>query len=264
MLTEVKNQLKINYLSIKYGLMREMLNKVSFLSNIIFMIINNACFIIQWVLLYSLKESIGGYTFKQMILLWGIAASTYGVSRFFFKKAFTLSETINTGKLDAFLVQPKNVLLSAITSDIEVSAIGDLIYGYVILIIYGITIENFILFTIFTILGGLIIVCVSVIANSLTFWFNMSDLLADTINNMMITFGTYPKDIFNGIVKILLYTIIPVGIANYIPIDLIINFNIYGFLLVFVVTVFMIVLSFYIFNRGLKRYSSSNLMSSRI
>lgn len=264
MLTEVKNQLKINYLSIKYGLMREMLNKVSFLSNIIFMIINNACFIIQWVLLYSLKESIGGYTFKQMILLWGIAASTYGVSRFFFKKAFTLSETINTGKLDAFLVQPKNVLLSAITSDIEVSAIGDLIYGYVILIIYGITIENFILFTIFTILGGLIIACVSVIANSLTFCFNMSDLLADTINNMMITFGTYPKDIFNGIVKILLYTIIPVGIANYIPIDLIINFNIYGFLLVFVVTVFMIVLSFYIFNRGLKRYSSSNLMNSRI
>lgn len=264
MLTEVKNQLKINYLSIKYGLMREMLNKVSFLSNITFMIINNACFIIQWVLLYSLKESIGGYTFKQMILLWGIAASTYGVSRFFFKKAFTLSETINTGKLDAFLVQPKNVLLSAITSDIEVSAIGDLIYGYVILIIYGITIENFILFTIFTILGGLIIACVSVIANSLTFWFNMSDLIADTINNMMITFGTYPKDIFNGIVKILLYTIIPVCIANYIPIDLIINFNIYGFLLVFVVTVFMIVLSFYIFNRGLKRYSSSNLMSSRI
>lgn len=264
MLTEVKNQLKVNYLSIKYGLMREMINKFSFLANIIFMIINNSCFIIQWVVLYSLKESIGGYTFKQMLLLWGIAASTFGVSRFFFKKAFTLSETINTGKLDAFLVQPKNVLLSAITTDIEVSAIGDLLYGYVILIIYGITLENFLLFTVFTILGGLIITCVSVIANSLAFWFNMSDVLADTINNMMITFGTYPKDIFTGIVKILLYTLIPVGIANYIPIDLIINFNIYGFLLVFIVTILLVVLSFYIFNKGLKRYSSSNLMSSRI
>ena len=264
MLTEVKNQLKVNYLSIKYGLMREMINKFSFLANIIFMIINNSCFIIQWVVLYSLKESIGGYTFKQMLLLWGIAASTFGVSRFFFKKAFTLSETINTGKLDAFLVQPKNVLLSVITTDVEVSAIGDLLYGYVILIIYGITLENFLLFTVFTILGGLIITCVSVIANSLAFWFNMSDVLADTINNMMITFGTYPKDIFTGIVKILLYTLIPVGIANYLPIDLIINFDIYGFLLVFIVTILLVVLSFYIFNKGLKRYSSSNLMSSRI
>lgn len=111
MLTEVKNQLKVNYLSIKYGLMREMANKFSFLSNIIFMIINNSCFIIQWVVLYSLKDNIGGYTFKQMLLLWGIAASTFGVSRFFFKKAFTLSETINTGKLDAFLVQPKKRII---------------------------------------------------------------------------------------------------------------------------------------------------------
>lgn len=264
MLTEVKNQLKVNYLSIKYGLMREMANKFSFLANIIFMIINNSCFIIQWVVLYSLKDNIGGYTFKQMLLLWGIAASTFGVSRFFFKKAFTLSETIKTGKLDAFLVQPKNVLLSAITTDVEVSAIGDLIYGYVILIIYGITLKNFLLFTIFTILGGLIIACVSVIANSLAFWFNMSDVLADTLNNMMITFGTYPKDIFNGIVKILLYTLIPVGIANYMPIDVIISFSLNKILIVFIVTIFMIVLSFYIFNKGLKRYSSSNLMSSRI
>ena len=92
----------------------------------------------------------------------------------------------------------------------------------------------------------------------------MSDVLADTLNNMMITFGTYPKDIFNGIVKILLYTLIPVGIANYIPIDVIISFSLSKFLIVFVVTIFMIVLSFYIFNKGLKRYSSSNLMSSRI
>lgn len=158
----------------------------------------------------------------------------------------------------------KNVLLSAITTDVEVSAIGDLIYGYVILIIYGITLKNFLLFTIFTILGGLIIACVSVIANSLAFWFNMSDVLADTLNNMMITFGTYPKDIFNGIVKILLYTLIPVGIANYMPIDVIISFSLNKILIVFIVTIFMIVLSFYIFNKGLKRYSSSNLMSSRI
>ena len=87
MLMVVKNQLKISFLSIKYALMREMLNKVTFLTNIFFMILNNASFIIQWLVLYSLKDDVGGYTFKQVLLLWGIAAGTYGVSRFFFKKA---------------------------------------------------------------------------------------------------------------------------------------------------------------------------------
>ena len=70
MLTEAKNQLKISILSIKYAIMREMLNKVTFLSNIFFMILNNASFIIQWIILYSIKDNVGGYTLKQVYLLW--------------------------------------------------------------------------------------------------------------------------------------------------------------------------------------------------
>ena len=35
MLTEAKNQIKISVLSIKYALMREMLNKVTFISNVL-------------------------------------------------------------------------------------------------------------------------------------------------------------------------------------------------------------------------------------
>ena len=102
MLMAVKNQVKISWLSIKYAIMRELLNKITFFTNIIFMILNNAGFIIQWAVLYSLRDNIGGYSFREVLLLWGIAAGSYGVSRFFFKKAFSLSETINEGKLDSF------------------------------------------------------------------------------------------------------------------------------------------------------------------
>ena len=52
MLTAVKNQIKVMFLSIKYATMREMINKVSFIVNILFMILNNAAFIVQWIILY--------------------------------------------------------------------------------------------------------------------------------------------------------------------------------------------------------------------
>ena len=39
MLTEAKNQFKISMLSVKYAIMREMLNKTTFLTNIIFMLL---------------------------------------------------------------------------------------------------------------------------------------------------------------------------------------------------------------------------------
>ena len=52
MLTAADNQLRVCLLSIKYNVMREMLNKTTFLTNIGFMILNNATFILQWIILF--------------------------------------------------------------------------------------------------------------------------------------------------------------------------------------------------------------------
>jgi ABC-2 type transport system permease protein len=264
MLTVVKNQIKISFLSVKYALIREMLNKTTFITNILFMVLNNASFIIQWVILYSLKDNVGGYTLKEVLLLWGLASGTYGVSRFFFKKAFHLSDIINTGKLDSFLVQPKNVLLSTITTDVETSALGDLLYAYIILFLYGFTIPRFILYTMFLIAGGLITTAIAIILGSLSFWFQKTDIIADTGNSMMLHFATYPDGIFKGFVKILLFSLIPVGIAIYMPVKIITEFNILYFIIVIGVTLLLITLSFIMFNTGLKKYSSSNLMIAKI
>ena len=264
MLMEAKNQIKVMFLSLKYNIMKQMTNKVTFITNIVFMILNNASFIIQWLILFSLKEEIGGYTIKEVILLWGIAASVFGIAHILFNKAFELSDLIINGKLDTFLVQPKNVFLSVIISDTSISAIGDLIYGYICLFLYGITIKNFILFTIFTITGGIILAAFVSIIGSISFWIVKGDILVDTLNNMMVSFATYPGTIFKNTIRIILYTVIPVGIANYMPVDTIINFSFMNFVYIIAFTIVIVILAFYIFNLGLKRYSSSNLMSTRI
>lgn len=264
MLTEVKNQIKVIMLSVKYNIMRQMVNKVTFITNIVFMILNNAGFIIQWVILFSLKENIGGYNLNEVILLWGLAASVYGLAHIVFKKAFEISDLIINGKLDSFIVQPKNIFLSVITSDTTVSAIGDWIYGYICLAIYGITLKNFILFTFFTITGAIILTSFASILGSSCFWLVKGDALADTLTSIMINFATYPGTIFKKGVRIIMYTIIPVGIANYMPVDIILNFNLAQFIYVIAFTILITTLAFVIFYKGLKRYSSSNLMSSRI
>ena len=264
MLMEVKNQIKVALLSTKYALQREMLNKFTFISNILFMILNNACFIVQWIILYSLKEEVGGYSLKQILLLWGIAASTYGFSHFFFKEAFNLTETINTGKLDAYLIQPKNVLISCITSGVEVSAIGDILYGIIMLILYGLSFKNVLLFLLFSILGGLTVTSIAVISGSLSFWFGKIEIVSNTINSLMVNFATYPEGIFKGIIKILFYTIIPIGYVNFMPIEVITEYNLVNFTIIVISTLFFISFSFIIFYRGLKKYNSSNLMNVRM
>lgn len=264
MLMEVKNQLKVTILSMKYGLMREMVNKVSFLTNVIFMILNNSAFLIQWIILFSLKDNVGGYGLKEVFLLWGMAAGTYGFSHFLFKSVYDLSETINSGKLDVYIVQPKNILIQSITSSIEPSAFGDMLYAYIMLLLYGITPLNFLLFTLFIICGGTILVCIAIILGSLSFWFNRSDIISNLGNSFMTNFATYPDGIFKGLAKVLLYTIIPVAMTTYLPVKIIVNFNGFYLYTVLGITIVFIILSNMIFQRGLRRYSSSNLMQSRL
>lgn len=264
MLTVVKNQLRVCILSVKYNIMREMLNKVTFLTNIGFMILNNASFIIQWAILFRIKEDIGGYSMKEVMLLWGLAASTHGLAHILFARVFSLPELIISGKLDAYLVLPKNVLLSTITSATSTSAIGDLLYGLIVLCIFCFSIQRFFLFLLFTVTGAAIITAFALIMGSLSFWFVRADVFGSNMINSMISFSTYPDGIFKGAARFLLYQIIPVGMAIYHPVHIMMHFNLHSLLAVLGYTCLLWTIAVFIFYRGLRRYSSSNLMEARM
>ena len=257
-------QLKVMMLSLKYNIMKQMTNKVTFLTNIIFMILNDATFIIQWVILFGIKEDFGGYGLNTVLVLWGLAATIFGFSRLFFYKAFELPDLIINGKLDSFLVQPKNVLLSVITSDTSISAIGDILYGFIVVLFCNLTLAQFGLFVLFSITGSIIVTAFTVILSCICFKFVKGDVLVDTLSNAIVNFATYPDTIFKNSIKLIFYTIIPVGLTNYMPLHVIIKFDLGSLLIILGVTIISVVLAFFAFNKGLKSYSSSNLMSSRV
>ena len=122
----------------------------------------------------------------------------------------------------------------------------------------------FLLFTLFIFTGGFVLASIAVILGSLSFWFNKTEIIADVGNSLTTNFATYPDGIFKGVVKGVLYTIIPVGMINYIPIKILTEFNLGLTLAVLGFTIFMIALAFFVFFKGLKKYSSSNLMIARL
>lgn len=263
MLMEVKNQIRIVLLSVKYNLMREMTNQVTFLMNVGFMVLNNATFIIQWLLIFHLIKDIGGYMMEDIMLLWGLSAGSYGLSHIFFQQAYSLPWLVMNGKLDSYLVQPKNVLLGIISSGTNASAIGDLIYGYLVLILFKFSIRNLLLFTLFSILGALIMTAFAVIAGSLSFWLVKSDMLQENLLGILILVSTYPDTIFKEVVRLLLYLVVPAGFMIYLPMRIILHYNPIYLLAVVGFTAFILLFAFFIFYQGLKRYTSSNLMIAR-
>ena len=263
MLTAVKGNLKIMFLSIKYNLMKCMENNVAFATSVIMMIFNNATFIIQWLTIFAIKESIGGYNLNDVMLFWAISAGAYGLAHIFFNGVNKLPEYIEEGKLDAFLTVPKDPLCYVATSSTEPSAWGDLLYGYIALIIFNFSLKNILLYTLLIIFGALIYASTICIFNTLTFIFYKSSDFTEVIKSALLNSSLYPDVIFNRTVKIIFFTIVPSGFACWIPVHLIMSFNPISLLVLSSASIIYVSLAFILFHKGLKKYSSSNLLGAR-
>lgn len=264
MSTAVKKELKVCLLSIKYNIMREMVNRVTFLTNVGFMMLNNASILVQWFILFRLREDVGGYTMREIMLLWGLTAASFGLSHILFARAFSLSELIIRGKLDTYLVQPKNVLISVLTSSTRVSAIGDFLYGAILVCACGLHVGELLLFFLFVVTGTVIFTSFALLLGSLSFWFLRMDMLENQAVMGMVSFATYPDGIFSGISRFILYFVLPVGMAVWHPVHIIGRFDRGMFIVVPGYACLLAIVAAAVFYKGLRRYASGSLMEARL
>ncbi len=104
--------LKLVGLYFKYNLQSAMEYRASFITQALGMFLNNSIFIFFWWVIFQKVTSIGGYGFRDIMLVWAMAASTFGAVHIVFGNVGRLPEIIMKGELDTFLVQPKNVYMS--------------------------------------------------------------------------------------------------------------------------------------------------------
>ena len=256
--------MRVCALSVKYNIMREMVNKVTFLTNVGFMVLNNATFLVQWMILLRMRGDVGGYTMREIMLLWGFMAASFGLSHILFARACSLSDLIIKGKLDSFLVQPKNVLVSVLTSATDSSAIGDFLYGTALVCACKPGVGGFFLFLLLVVTGTVIFTAFAVLLGSLSFWFVRMDMVQDQMVMNIISFATYPDGIFNGVTRFLLYFVIPAGMTVWHPVHMLVSFEAGMLFTVLGYAAGLTALAVAVFYRGLRRYASGNLMEARL
>ena len=101
------------------------------------------------------------------------------------------------------------------------------------------------------------------IFNTLTFIFYKSSDFTEVIKSALLNSSLYPDVIFERAVKIIFFTLVPSGFACWIPVHLIMSFNPIYLLVLISATITYVLLSFFLFHKGLKHYSSSNLIGVR-
>ena len=261
----VKNNLKLIFSYLKINVRKEWKYKASFFMQIAMMILNDLFFIIQWYIIFKLVDSIGGYGFNETMMLWAVAAGGYGVSHAFFGGAWNIKDLVYEGKLDVYLTQPKSILLNVCCSQTDISAFGDILYSYIMLIIIGAPWWWYLLMPFVSILAGLIYVSAYVTFVSICFHIKNGDAVAKSVEGTINKAANYPPHIYNFVVKALFFTIIPTFFYTFVPVQyFFLTPNIWWILGSIAVTTLWVIISFVSFKIGLKKYNSGNLMGGRL
>lgn len=265
MLMEVKKSIGLMLYYFKFNMSAVMEYRVSFLVQSFGMMLNNSAFIFFWWILFNNVETIGGYTFRDEMLLWALSSSSFGLCFVAFGNVSQITRMILNGELDTYLLQPKDPLINVLCSKTIVSAWGDTLYGIIMFfLIRGFDIKGFLLFLTLIVTGALILASVLVSFHALSFYSGNTEALAQLAVEFLISFGIYPEGIFGRGVKYILYTIIPTAFIVYIPASVIKQFSFSMLLQVMGVSALWIVIAYAMFYKGLKRYESGNLIVNKL
>lgn len=262
---QIKKNLKLLKISFGYNLSRELENRNGLFLQIGFIIFNDALFLIQLAVFLSLKSTIGGYRPEDWLMLWAILSTVYGLSHLFFENIFNIPNLITAGKLDAYITQPTNILWSVAISKINVMTFGDLIFGVILAFVSaGTDFYKIILFVVVSSLGAIIFTAFFALIGSLSFWLKRGEQIASSLEFTTLTICTYPEGIFNSFIRGLLYFALPIGFAYYMPLKIVQDFNLASLTIVVLAALLLSGLAFFVFHKGLERYSSSNLINTRV
>ena len=238
--------------------------RLAFVVQALGMLLNDVAFAIFWVLYFARFPDVGGWSVRDLALLWAVGAVSIGLSAALFGNCTRIATIVVQGQLDYYLGLPKNTLLHVLVSRSGLAGWGDVAFGVLAFVLFGPHEPGSILLYVALVLLSLtVFVAFSVLTGCLGFWIGNAEQTAYQAQQATINFSLYPGAIFQGWIRVLMFTAIPAGFITHVPVELLRAFDIRWFLALAAVAALMVALAIGAFQVGVRRYESGNLVVMR-
>ena len=249
----------------KANLQSVMEYRVSFLTQVVGMMLNNFIYFAIWIVFFERFKDVRGWGINDMYVTFGVLASSFGLVSLFFGNSFLLGDIINNGRLDYYLSLPRPVLLHAVSSRMISSGMGDFTYGFLSYALSGqFTWDGLLRFVLAVLLAAVVFAAFLILVNSLAFWAGIVSSFTNMMVNAMITFGIYPITLFDNYAKLILFTIVPAALVGAIPAEFITQVTWQSLAELMLGAVIFLELAVAVFRVGLKRYESGSAIQIEV
>ena len=231
----------------------------AFAMQVIFMAVNNFTFFVFWWILMRRVPEIRGWRLTDIELLFGVVAVAVGLTITVAGGVRYLGQFIEEGELDTLLVQPPPVLLYAVGMRSQSSGFGDMVSGLILIALSGhVSWIDTPRVVVAIVAAALVFAASGILFFSVAFWLGKSDTVARQMWELVITFSLYPEPLFGGVLRLVLFTVIPAGWVGYMPAQVARQASVGQLLLLVSAAAGYLVLAAGTFQCGLRRYASGS------
>jgi ABC-2 type transport system permease protein len=249
---------------LRHNLMSAMAYRSAFFLQVFGMLLNDVMLLFFWSILFRQLPTLQGWDLKQVFILYGVVGISFGGATIICGNTTRIAAIITSGDLDYYLALPADPLVHMLVSRMSLAAWGDLIFGLTVSLVAAP--DQWTRLPLYFLLGtlsSLIVIAFGVLTGSLAFWLGRAETLAGQLNDKLIAFSLYPIDIFPGFIRLLLYTLIPSAFISSVPAELLTDFSWEQLGLLAIFTIAITLVARFVFNCGLRRYESGNLVTMR-
>ncbi|WP_455716742.1 ABC transporter permease [Anaerosporobacter sp.] len=198
-------------------------SKVDFVIGLLGFFLSQMFGIVFLALVFKQIPSLNGWTFNQLVFIYGFAQIPRGIDHFLTDNIWMLAmRYVIRGEFDRFLLRPINPFFQLICDKFQADALGELIVGFALVVFsvanhtVRVTPINIILLVVSALAGALIYTAVKLFFASLAFW------IKDSIAILQLAYGTsdfakYPISIYSKPIRIIMTYLIPFAFVAFFP-----------------------------------------------
>jgi ABC-2 type transport system permease protein len=232
---------------------------IAAVSAMVLMATNNVLFFITFVIYFHNFTSLKGWVREDIALLIGVCCWAFGLSVFLAGGVRDLANAIGSGGLDPYLGRPRHPLPALLLSQSIPSGLGDMGSALLFWTVLGHRGWGDVpMLLLVGTLGAIVVTATATLLQCLAFWLPDSSSLAEELFQMFMMVAYYPEHPFGFAVRFLLLTVFPAGFVAMMPVEAVRDADPLEFAACALAALAYAALAWWVFERGLERYTSGS------
>jgi ABC-2 type transport system permease protein len=183
------------------------------------MVLNNGFVLLMWFMFFAGFRRVRGWQLADMALQIGLFAVMFGAAGVFAGGYRDMAAAILRDEVAALLTQPRAVLPRLLASESIANAWGDVVTGIVLLARFAALRWSDLAVLASALCGSLaVFLATGVLFASLAFWVRGARSFARDVVDFIILLSSYPGSIYSGVMKMVVYTLVPAGFVVLVPV----------------------------------------------